>query len=144
MRRLNRPTKIAVLVGVLVVLGALVLFSSDDDGPASGGPLLRRTVAAGDVTVTITPERVDDGGAEFEVVFDTHSVELDLDVARRARFTVGGIPWSGAVWTGDGPGGHHREGTLGFTAGGEPSGEAELVIDGIPGTVVATWHIPAG
>lgn len=113
--------------------------------PATSSPqpaaLATKTVEAGAVTVKIDPVRIDAGGAEFKVNFDTHSVALDLDVARSAALAVGGSQWAGAAWSGAGPGGHHREGTLRFDPGGPATGPAVLTITGLPAPVTATWSL---
>jgi hypothetical protein len=94
--------------------------------------------------VTITPTRIDATGGEFDIAFDTHSVDLDLDIAQRATFTVDERPWADPVWDGAGPGGHHREGTLTFTATGPAAGDAVLTIEGLDEPVTARWALPEG
>jgi hypothetical protein len=96
------------------------------------------------VTVTITPTRIDAEGAELIVAFDTHTVDLDLDVAAHTAPTVDGTDWVDAAWDGAGPGGHHRQGTIRFTAGGPASGDAVLTIGGLDEPVTASWTLPAG
>lgn len=108
--------------------------------PASSA-LATKTVEAGAVTVKIDPVRVDAAGAEFKVSFDTHSVDLDFDVSRNATLTVAGAPWPGATWSGDGPDGHHRAGTIRFGPGGPAQGAAELSLGGLPVPVSATWTL---
>jgi hypothetical protein len=49
--------------------------------------------------------------------------------------------WGGVTWSGDGPTGHHREGTLRFAAGGPASGAAALSLSGLRAPVTATWTI---
>lgn len=116
--------------------------TGDDDKAALAGRLAPRTVEAGAVTVKVTPVRIDDRGASFEVAFDTHSVDLDLDVAGAATLTVGGAPWSSATWDGaGGPDGHHREGMLRFDPAGAATGTVELTIDGLPAPVQASWTL---
>lgn len=110
--------------------------------PASSA-LATKTVEAGAVTVKIDPVRLDATGAEFKVSFDTHSVNLDFDVARNAALTVAGTPWPGATWSGDGPSGHHRTGTIRFGPGGPAQGAAVLSLGGLPGPVSATWTLAA-
>ena len=83
MRRLTHALLVVALVIALAACG-------DDESPAPAAGLDTRTVTAGEVEVTITPARVDATGAEFDLAFDTHSVDLDLNIARRATFTVGG------------------------------------------------------
>ena len=94
--------------------------------------------------MTITPIRLDDVGAIFEIVLDTHSVELSLDMAASASLEVDGNAWVVEGWDGSGPGGHHREGELRFTAQSSPSGTARLTIQGLPEPVEASWDIGDG
>ena len=101
-----------------------------------------RTAAAGPVTVRIQPRRVDSSGAEFTVTFDTHSLDLNTDVAARAHLTVGGSDWTSPSWSGDGPGGHHRSGTLRFAGTGPPTGTVTLHLSGLPAPVTASWSVP--
>ena len=131
----------AVAIGVV-----LLTFSacSSDETPVAAPGLSGREVAAGAVTVTITPTRIDAEGAEFTVAFDTHSVDLDLDVAANAELTVDGTDWVDPAWDGAGPGGHHRQGTIRFTAAGPSSGDAVLTIGGLDEPVTASWTLPAG
>jgi hypothetical protein len=139
MRRLTR------LVAAFALGAAALLGACSDDGTSSetgtGAGFARKTVEAGEVTVKLTPERIDGDGAAFDVAFDTHSVELGLDVAANARLVVEGTAWTDATWGGAGPGGHHRDGTLRFTAAGEATGTAEVTIDGLPEPVRATWNL---
>ncbi|MBI3342922.1 hypothetical protein HY032_02090 [Candidatus Gottesmanbacteria bacterium] len=70
----------------------------------------------GNVTVTVTPQELSVGKpATFQIVYDTHSINLDFDVASVAELRDDqnnsyGMP----VWNGDPPGGHHRKGALTF------------------------------
>ena len=68
------------------------------------------------VTVTVTPTLVSEESEEwkFNVVMDTHSVELDQDMTKYAVLVDDkGKEYVPIKW--DGPvGGHHREGTLSF------------------------------
>ena len=101
-----------------------------------------RTVQAGPVTVKIQPRKLDAKGATFKISFDTHSAELNQDMPKQAHLTVGGAAWPVATWSGDGPGGHHREGELRFAAPGGATGTGTTVlsIDGLPQPVTATWN----
>ena len=130
--------RLIVVVGVLTVL---VAACGGDKEPATRASLAERKVVAGEVTVTIQPVRIAQDGAEFKIVLDTHSVELDLDVAGAARLVVDGTEWRGATWDGAGPGGHHREGTLRFSAGGPPAGDAVLTISGLDRPTAARWTL---
>ena len=132
-------TTAALLVGAAVISWFI---GQDNGGPAparGATALATRTVPAGEVTVKVEPRQVDATGAVFKVTFDTHSEALDLDVARGATLVVGGVAWPVAGWSGDGPGGHHREGELRFSAGGPATGAAMLTISGLSKPVTATW-----
>ena len=140
--RMRRVTR--VLAGAAVIVAAAGLLGacgSDGDDTTETPGLGTRAVEAGEVTVTITPLQLDGDGAAFDVAFDTHSVELDLDVAANAELVVDATPWSDATWDGAGGGGHHREGILRFPPAGEPTGTAELTIGGLPDPVSATWDL---
>ena len=137
MRRLTSALVVTALVLLVAACGG-------DDPPAAADGLETRTATVGAVDVTITPTRVDATGATFDLAFDTHSVDLDLDIARQATLTVDGQPWNDSAWDGTGPGGHHREGTLTFTAAGPAAGDAVLSIEGLDGPVTARWALPEG
>jgi hypothetical protein len=113
---------------------------SSTSTPASSG-LPTRTVEAGAVTVKLEPRQMDASGAVFKISFDTHSVDLGFDVARQARLVVDGVTWPVAGWSGSGPGGHHRDGELRFTASGPASGTATLTISALPKPVRASWTL---
>lgn len=137
---MRRLTPLLVAGAFAVVLAAC----GSDDPPVAAAGLDTRTVTIGEVEVTITPTRVDDTGASFAVVFDTHSVDLDLDVADTVTLTVDGKAWTDPTWDGAGPGGHHREGTLTFTAAGPANGDAVLTIEGLDEPATAQWALPEG
>jgi hypothetical protein len=116
--------------------------STASEKPSTEGTGLgSKKVEAGEVTVKIEPIAIDADGASFEITLDTHSVELDMDVAEGASLVVDGEPWTGARWRGDGESGHHREGTLDFDAGGTAEGAARLELDGFPEPVGASWDL---
>jgi hypothetical protein len=132
---------ISVVVGT-TVLAACSTSSDEGSNAAVGGRVLAtRTVSAGAVRVTISPKRVDHTRAEFGLEFDTHSGSLDFDPATSTTLTVDGKRWLNATWMGDGPGGHHRAGTLRFDAAGTPQGQMRLVVDGLDPPVVAVWSL---
>jgi hypothetical protein len=99
-----------------------------------------RSIEAGEVTVELTPTRVDEDSAVVKIVLDTHAVELDLNLRRGSSLKVDGLVWPTKSYRGDGPGGHHREGTLRFRAAGPPEGELRLRIRGLPEPVLARWQ----
>ena len=139
MRRLTRRALFAAAVALAVA--ALASCGDDDEATGDGSALAERTFEAGEVTVKITPAKIEGGGASFEIAFDTHTVELDLDIVANAGLTVGGTEWPVAGWDGAGPGGHHREGTLRFDAAGASTGTAVLTIAGLAEPVEASWTL---
>jgi hypothetical protein len=110
-------------------------------GPAGGGALSTRTITAGEVVITIEPVRIDGDTARFNVAMETHSDELSADLAVASVLEVGGVEWIRATWSGDPPGGHHRQGELSFTAVGPAAGSVVLSIDGFSSPVRATWTL---
>ncbi len=135
MRRLTSAIVAAALTVLIAACGG--------DAPLVAAPgLERRTVTVGAVEVKITPTRLDATGADFDVTFDTHSVNLELDVAHQATLTINDRAWTNPVWDGAGPSGHHRQGTLTFTTAGPAEGEAVLTIAGLDEPVTARWALP--
>jgi len=84
--------------------------------PATDLPI--RSVAGGPVEIAIEPIRIDGTGAVFRIVMDTYSEELSADLAGSSLLEVDGVEWARATWSGDPPGGHHRQGELAFRAEG--------------------------
>lgn len=132
---------LAVAAAFAVVL-ALAGGGGGDDGESTApAAFAAKTVTAGDVTVRLAPHHVDATGAEIEVTLDTHSEELDMDLAGGARLAVGGTAWPVVAWDGDGPSGHHRSGTLRFDPAGAAAGTARLTLGGFAEPVVADWTL---
>lgn len=74
-----------------------------------------KTDEQGQVTVKVTPKTLNDTEWKFDVIFDTHSVELDQDIMQIAELLDSqGNVYKPIAWEGAGPGGHHREGILIF------------------------------
>ncbi len=135
-----------VIVGVLVALVAALavgwLVNGDgDEGTAASAVagLESKQVDAGPVAVEITPVQFDAEGAAFTVVFDNHVQDLEMDLPAEAELTVGGVVWPERDWSGDAPGGHHREGELTFDQGGPARGAVRLTIGGLPEPVAVMW-----
>jgi len=128
---------VAVVVAfALIIVAAVAYFLIR---PADLGT---RTVQAGEVEVKMTALTLDVSGAAFKIEFNTHTVELSLDPASAARLTVNGTSADGATWDGQGPGGHHREGTLRFPAPIPSGASVELSITGLPQDANAAWSAP--
>lgn len=111
----------ALFVAVATTAGHI---STQAQGAAT--PPMTQVSSAGGVTVKVTPRPVSPSSGEwaFSVVLDTHSQELDDDLASTAVLTVDGQEFRPLRWSGAAPGGHHREGVLDFPA---PAGEAGTV-----------------
>ena len=140
MRRRLIPMALAAIIAAAAVV-AFVATRGGSANDAEASQFGTRTQEAGEVTVEATLRRVDEAGAAAAVVFDTHAVELDLDVAGGGVLTIGGTPWPTVAWDGDGPGGHHREGELRFAPGGPAQGEAVLTIAGLSEPVTFRWQV---
>ena len=144
------------LIGlVAVAVTALVLLAGGDEpsSPSSASPaadqeeggsssaFTARAVTVGGVDIVIEPVRIDETGAVFRVAMDTHSGELSADLASTSVLAVDGVEWTGATWSGDPPGGHHREGELIFGSSGPAAGSAVLSIGGFSRPVKASWAL---
>lgn len=134
-----------IVAGVVVAVGAVVAVAANRDSeesvPLAPRSLAERIIAAGEVEMSVEPIRLDSSGAVFRVGLNTHSGDLGMDLEVSARLEVDGVEWGGAVWTGDPPGGHHRQGTLSFEAGGPARGAVRLRVDGLPAPVTARWQL---
>ena len=131
---------LVAVAGLVPVLDGCGSAKRSDNGAAKNSGA-DRTIEAGSVTVKLQLRRLNGDGAVFKIVFDTHDVELDQDMAQEAHLVVGKTLWPTAEWSGEGVGGHHRQGELRFTAAGPAKGVATLTIDGLPQPVSATWDI---
>jgi hypothetical protein len=86
----------------------------------------------GGVTIAVTPVVLSPTTDTwtFRVVFDTHSQQLDDDMARSAVLVdAHGTKSLPTKWEGAAPGGHHREGVLHCNASGMHPGRIELHIN---------------
>lgn len=102
--------------------------------------ITRRSVAIGEVSVV--RRRIDVSGATFRVRLNNHQVNLTGDYAAASMLTVAGTAWTAPRWSGDGPGGHNREGTLSFTSAGRAAGPVALRLGGLPEPVTVRWTLP--
>lgn len=98
------------------------------------------------VTVEVTPLNLPQGGSslDFEVAFNTHSVELDFDpTAISVLRDDQGHEYPALAWDGGGPTGHHRSGTLRFKVFDHPTNFVEVVIRSIAGVPerVFRWNL---
>lgn len=100
--------------------------STETPQAEAGG--LTRTDQQGEITVEVTPLNLDNPSdqLEFDVVLDTHSVDLSMDLAALATLTTDtGVTIPATLW--DAPrGGHHVEGKLIFPA----TNDGKSILDG--------------
>jgi hypothetical protein len=80
-----------------------------------------------------------DRGAVFGITLDTHSGDLELGLDKAATLSVAGRTWPTLAYQGDGPGGHHREGTLRFRGTGPVAGPVRLTVVGLERPITLTW-----
>jgi hypothetical protein len=72
---------------------------------------------SGQVTVSVTPRDLSPGASEwvFDITVDSHGPELSEDLAAAAVIVdETGAELAVSSYSGDGPGGHHRQGELHF------------------------------
>ena len=141
---MRRRLIIMALAVALVGAAAFAATRGDDDGrnTSARSSFADLSEQSGEVTVQATLLQLTDNGAVAKVVFDTHSAELDLDIAAGATLTVDGVSWPTEGWEGDGPSGHHREGELRFSAASPSQGDAILTIGGLSEPVTFRWPNP--
>ncbi|MEW5956695.1 MAG: hypothetical protein AB1801_03150, partial [Chloroflexota bacterium] len=98
------------------------------------------------VTVEVTPLNLPNGSPmlDFEVVFDTHSVDLSFDPAAISILRDDqGREYPAVAWDGAGPGGHHRSGVLRFEAPATATKFVEVIIHDVAGVPerVFQWNL---
>lgn len=136
----GRLSLVAVVLALVIAAGAAGCSSqSTPDAAVSSFP--ERTATVGAIDVKVRPVKLGADGAEFLLVFDSHAASFDADPATVVTLEVGGSRWPAAGWEGQPPDGHHREGTLRFTASGPATGTATLTIGGLPEPAQFTWTI---
>lgn len=110
----------------------------------SGHMMSTKSMTVGKVDTRVEPRQMDQQGAMFRVTMDTHEGALDMDMERGPRLMVDGREWPMRGWTGDGPGGHHREGELHFGPGGPVRGMAQLTMPGSGSSMMQMrWQMTA-
>ena len=112
------------LISHFFALFAILAFAG---GAPAAGKLDPQTSSLSGVTVKVTPGSLAGAEWEFEVVFDTHSQELNDDPLKAAMLVADGSkPSSPTGWQGDVPGGHHRKGVLRFKPAAASPARVEL------------------
>ena len=91
---------------------------ADASGSVTWSDQSPRQDAQGAVTLVITPLNLSQPGEtiDFEVSLDTHSIDLNMDLATSATLTTDtGLSVNAMLWDGE-RGGHHVGGILSFPA----------------------------
>lgn len=128
------------LILLLVCFGTAFLGAG---GIAAAQGLSTQSSSAAGVTVKATPRASSGAAWEFEIVFDTHTQELNDDLVKSASLLADGKPLAPAGWQGDPPGGHHRKGVLKFnaTAPGPQAIELTITRPGEPKPRSFRWQL---
>jgi hypothetical protein len=114
--------------------------------PVDWGALETQVDNTGPIDLTVTPGSLNDQdtGLYFEVVMDTHSIDLSMDLAELATLSTGSSPEVPASSWEAPRGGHHVAGVLSFPQVDlENASEIRLSIAGLGGVDrVFTWQKP--
>jgi len=128
--------------GLMTFLTCLVVATLPLAAAAADALPAQSSSAAG-VTVKATPRTLSGPVWEFELVFDTHTQDLNDDPAKSASLHAAGASAAPLAWQGDPPGGHHRKGVLSFKAVTPAPAALELRLQraGEPSPRVFRWKV---
>lgn len=122
----GRRVLISLVLMGLSAVGAAALFAQETSEPKT---LAEQSLSSNRVTFSVTPVVKGEGGIDFDISMNTHSVNLDFVMTEIAAIVVdGGDPVQAVAWKGDAAGGHHRSGTLTFPYELEEIGDIKLLI----------------
>lgn len=124
--------KIGIILALLpIIIVGLWIFN---EAKPKTAPSVKQTDEQGEVTVEVTPLLLQAGkDAKFEVVLDTHSVELSYNLMEAASLIDNqGKQYKPISWSG-GSGGHHLSGELVFPSLSNKIKSAQLIIANISG-----------
>jgi len=139
------------IISTVVLLGLILAACS---GPTSSAPAapsnptssvadLTQTKDEASVTVKVTPLNLGDKSAatlDFEIVLDTHSVDLTYDLVSIATLrSDAGDEVQPEKWDGPTGGGHHVSGTLSFPQMTDRRRSLMLILRGIAGVPERTF-----
>lgn len=120
---------IVLVAFVLIVVGTILLTNREATNNATAvtsgtraptsttaaSGLATQTDGQGQMTVAVTPKRDGNGSWAFTVQIDNHVTNVMQDMVAVSTLTdQSGVAYNASAWTGDPPGGHHRQGTLTF------------------------------
>jgi hypothetical protein len=113
-----------------------------DSGADPAQSLAEQTSDEGGVTVKVRPLTLLPTAESwrFEVQFNTHTMSLDQDLLKVTSLSAGnGQEEMPTTWDGDPPGGHHREGVLGFKPMAPLPASLTLTINEVGGIVARSF-----
>ena len=124
MTLIKKQTKIVILAAALFLMafGTIYLVKNSDGVKEENKTEANKENVAleiefskeGDVEVGVLP-KIFGNEVEFKITLDTHSVELNYDIMEATELIYdAGKAQKASRWSGDAPGGHHREGVLKF------------------------------
>lgn len=98
------------------------------------------------VTVEVSPVNLAEGENtwDFQIAFNTHSVNLDFDPAAISVLRDDrGREYPAVAWEGAGPGGHHRSGVVRFKVPDDATDFIEVVIHDVAGVPerIFRWNL---
>lgn len=113
---ISKTTIILAGVVAFTILAVWIIAARKNTAPAQPSTYQTQTKEGGNVTVIVTPQELAISKPPiFQIVFDTHSINLDFDVAQVSELHDDqGNTYGTPVWDGAPPGGHHRKGMLTF------------------------------
>lgn len=135
---------LTVFILMLAFIGGFLIFYNPKSASDTQQKWESKTDDQANVTITATPFdlSLQSGEWKFDVVMDTHSVELAQDLAKSAILIDDrGKEYQPLSWEGS-AGGHHREGALIFSPVMPVPKSVELKIFGIGGVVRSfSWQL---
>ena len=144
---MNRKGLIILVLALVLPVAVFFLYGRGNKLPARiSNPQLFETITdeRGEISVSVTPLNDLNKMREwrFKVVMDTHSVELNHNLAViSVLISDNGREYKPARWEGS-TGGHHREGMLVFENVGPLSESFKLIITDLGGfTRIFTWQL---
>ncbi len=114
MKITSRNVLLAIIfISTIVVVEVIVSANKSSQAPAEYSPQER---SEANVTISVTPTKLAPNlPAQFNIDFNTHSVDLSFDPVKITFLSdEGGKDYGAPVWEGAPAGGHHRSGILTF------------------------------
>lgn len=139
MTKLNKILLAVSIIGLIIIGFSVFKSKNKEVSPVIKTQAQNKFISqendGGNVKIIITPKTLTVGEKpSFDVVFETHSVDLNFDVAQISSLVDdNGNIYSNPNWNGSGPGGHHRSGTLSFDSILTQTAYVELIIKNVAG-----------